>query len=315
MLSLFLFILLVAAVVPGCSLETETATIQDYISRQNFTEDRPAVVDMFVYNGEPMGLYRLYYLRDVVDFFVITEASETFSGLAKPQLYLDEDMQILHELRKEGRLIEIKLKALPLPLTFDPVSRKGRNATYEAAWARERLQRNTGMELLFETMGGRPFVLLVLDSDELPRKEYVAQLGSKYRAIGRGARLLMINMIYNFKWKLFMSHGNKWPFPFVTTDYGIRACQKDPKVSDPSEVLHLMRAEGYFMKSMNEIQDAGWHCSYCMENSDIARKLGSFSHLFLNKAKFKSDEWINKCKAEGLYIFQKNKDHAKERLE
>ena len=32
---------------------------------------KPAIVDLVLYNGEPLGLYRLSYLKDVVDLFVL----------------------------------------------------------------------------------------------------------------------------------------------------------------------------------------------------------------------------------------------------
>ena len=43
----------------------------------------PAVIDLVLYNGEPLGLYRLAYLRNVVGFFVFVESNLTFSERTK----------------------------------------------------------------------------------------------------------------------------------------------------------------------------------------------------------------------------------------
>ena len=43
----------------------------------------PAVVDVFLYNGEPLLLFRLAYLEHVVTKFVVVEAKTTFSGRTK----------------------------------------------------------------------------------------------------------------------------------------------------------------------------------------------------------------------------------------
>jgi hypothetical protein len=41
------------------------------------------VIDLTLFNGEPLGIYRLEYLKDVVDLFIVCESSKTFSGFPK----------------------------------------------------------------------------------------------------------------------------------------------------------------------------------------------------------------------------------------
>ncbi len=43
------------------------------------------LIDAFIfYNEEKMLDYRLNYYKDIIDYFIIVEATKTFSGLDKP---------------------------------------------------------------------------------------------------------------------------------------------------------------------------------------------------------------------------------------
>jgi len=47
-------------------------------------------IDTFLYNGENIVFYRLKYLYDVFDEFVIVESYYTFSGLKKDELFFNK---------------------------------------------------------------------------------------------------------------------------------------------------------------------------------------------------------------------------------
>ena len=49
------------------------------------------VIDLFIYNGEPVVELRLPYLGPYVDEIVVVEGRTTFSGRAKPQLFVERD--------------------------------------------------------------------------------------------------------------------------------------------------------------------------------------------------------------------------------
>ena len=53
--------------------------------------DGVKIIDLFIYNGEPVVELRLPYLGPYVDEVVVVEARTTFSGRAKPQLFVERD--------------------------------------------------------------------------------------------------------------------------------------------------------------------------------------------------------------------------------
>jgi hypothetical protein len=57
------------------------------------------------------------------------------------------------------------------------------------------------------------------------------------------------------------------------------------------------------MATMTHINNAGWHCSYCMKVEDIARKIESFSHQEINKVRHKNVTNINNKIQNFQYIF------------
>eukprot|EP01038_Epipyxis_sp_PR26KG_P004771 gene4771-6693_t len=260
--------------------------IQIYV---NGIDSTPAVVDLILYNGEPFGLYRLQYLKDVVDLFIVIESAITFTNSTKKEIYLKKSEPILDELRQKKKIVEIILTDLP--------NLNGNLNKYDSNWNREKYLRNLGKEKCLEIMKGRKFVLIVTDADELPRKEYVAKFPEMYNLIGTGMRLIMINIYYSFKWTLLSGKSeNKWYFPYIITDEGTRI---------RNESLDSMRVTTKYMASMTHIWGAGWHCTFCMDATDIIRKIESFSHQELNKPQFKENKWVQTCIDKGKDLFQR----------
>ena len=63
--------------------------IENSINLQRNFSKSFAIVDYFMYNGEPIVSARLETLNETVDFFYITEATLTFSGKKKDKLFKD----------------------------------------------------------------------------------------------------------------------------------------------------------------------------------------------------------------------------------
>jgi hypothetical protein len=264
---------------------------------------KPIIIDLFMYNGEPMGIYRMMYLQDVVDKFVVVESLHTYqrgSGAEKTSFYIDERELIIQKLEAEEKLKAVKLNSIPMSDFRSARSnnpRNARNIIREQAWFREEYMRNIGLKHVYEAAGQSPFVLIHGDADELPRKEYVAKFAKYYSYVGDGKRLSLANHMYNFKY--FRSRPNKrtgWTHPFVITDIGI--AKHKTTLSD----LRL-NFKGY----MEVIMNAGWHCSFCMNVTDIIRKIESFSHSERNKKIYKNPDYIQKCIENGYYLFDTDK--------
>lgn len=238
---------------------------------------RPLVVDMVLYNGEPVGIYRMEYLMEVVDLFVIIESPITFTGKHKP-IYMQQNEPVYNKLREQNKTLEI---------VEDSVGTD--------AWAREHYLRNIGLRKLNEFIGNRRYVLIVADVDEIPRKSYVAKFSDMYHEIGTGMRIVMINIMYNFKWGKAAKPGIYTYSPYVITDQGIR--QHKASLND-------MRILPGYMGGMTHIWYGGWHCSYCMNATDIIRKLESFSHQEFNLERYKSLSYVNDAIDNGKPLFE-----------
>ena len=114
---------------------------------------------------------RLHELNDVVDFFVLSEATKTFTGLDKP-LYFEENKTQFAEF-----LPKIKHVIVEPPETNDP-------------WIRERFQRDE----MFKTLDCQSNdVIMLSDVDEIISAEAVKQYKPEM-----GIRVLIMKMYYYF---------------------------------------------------------------------------------------------------------------------
>lgn len=110
------------------------------------------IIDCFTfYNELDMLKFRLEYLKDVVDAFVLVEARVTHSGKPKPLVF------DAHKARFAGyNIVHVIVDDMP---------------GGDDAWTRERFQRNAidrGLQQLHLQDGDR---ILISDVDEIPRRE------------------------------------------------------------------------------------------------------------------------------------------------
>jgi beta-1,4-mannosyl-glycoprotein beta-1,4-N-acetylglucosaminyltransferase len=72
---------------------------------------KPLIIDYIIYNGEPIVEYRLQYLNDYVDYFVLVESFYTHSGKKKSELYFNKNKDIFK--KYENKLIVKILETIP----------------------------------------------------------------------------------------------------------------------------------------------------------------------------------------------------------
>ena len=261
----------------------------------------PLVVDVFPYNGEPLLLFRLEYLASVVDIFVTVESKITFSGQRKSFFYLDnldaETGAAVNKLRVAGKWVNYKLDDLPLPKSFDRTSRRGRNASIEAAWARERYQRDFIMDRIANVTGRRPYVMMCMDIDEIPRKDYVALLPQAYSMIESPLRLELRSYMFSFRWQHVARGSDLWHKPFLVTDLVLG------DLLDNKQTLDTFRVSP---ASFMYLKDAGWHCSFCLPADDIVRTIHSFSRLELDRKEYTAIVRINASIENGTHLFARH---------
>lgn len=235
------------------------------------------IIDCFPYNGESIALFRLAYLWDVVDEFVIVEAGETHTGQRKAGLFLDKHAPALEPFaRKITRLV---IDRFPTP-THDELAPlvSPRNAN-PSAWFREKYQRNFAADYLRGR--GEPWILLGCDVDEIPRRETVLTLPGLYDGLTAGYRLQMDLFYYSSRW----IKRDKWLHAFVANDRAVR-----------HESLDGLRTGRSIQKGL---RDAGWHLSYFMSDEEIQRKLQAFAHTELSSEESRKLAWIQQCRRTG----------------
>jgi hypothetical protein len=208
-----------------------------------FNLETVKVLDYFLFNGEPIGLFRINYLRDVVDHFIIAEFNETFTGYPKISYFSLYD-DFLSPFVASGQVLKLEL-SFPVHL------KKG--------WDRERYQRNIAANATLAFMGDQEFLLIVSDVDELPRKSIIAEASYSYERCSKPYHLEHVFFYYNFNWMV----QETWIKQFIINDRRLR----EFSIKDSIDFMRMNS------KRQMIIKNAGWHCSSCFNSSEISRKL------------------------------------------
>jgi beta-1,4-mannosyl-glycoprotein beta-1,4-N-acetylglucosaminyltransferase len=251
------------------------------------------IIDYFLYNGEPIVEFRLNYLDDVVDYFVLIESKYTHSGNKKPFLYSEKNKELFKKYEK--KLMIIIIDEFPDRYDYEKLEKvlkfnKDKIDLYEEAWLREKYNRNYAYDIIIDHFK-EPFIIIVCDVDEIPNKNKVKHLYSGYDILHDGLKIQMSLLCYGFRWKF---ENYNWYCPFVITD---------KKLRDKTFSLDLMRMNGYFDKdNVKYIINGGWHITSCLTPNDIIRKLESFSHVECNKERIKNRNYILKCMLSGRFF-------------
>ncbi len=240
------------------------------------------VYDCFIFFNELETLdIRFNELYDHVDHFVIVEANETFSGIAKPYYF---------EVNKEryaqflDKIIYIKLDKLPTAWNEQCVGKyldeKAYNENQENnfAWMREFYQRNQLMQGLKDCNSDD--VIILSDCDEIPEgrsikriKELVAQ--HEIVSIENLCYYYFLNRLYNWapesSASCALSYNDLKKSPTIST---IRQWSHEHIVYDNPED-HRYRKRNTPITCMIS---SGWHFSSQGGYERIKYKFSSFSH-------------------------------------
>ena len=235
--------------------------------------------DCFMFYDEEMILdFRLNYLNDYVDKFVIVESSYSHSG-EKRKLIFDikkysnfKDKISYMVLNKEPEdLFEIDGK--------EEFNRK--NSKYILnALKRENFQRNYIAKGLKDASSED--MIIISDVDEIPNLEENNLDNLKNKII------LFNQKFFYYKFNLIISNHN-W--------YGSRICVK--KFLKSPQWLRNQKVKknfiGIFDRGIKVIKNGAWHFSYLMSPIKIKKKIESFAHSEYNKEEYKNLKNIESC--------------------
>ena len=238
------------------------------------------IIDCFIfYNELNMLEYRLNLLWNVVDFFIICEASRTFIGNVK-EYYLDDNRFLLYK----SKIIQIKMD---LPYTNPDISKNEQ-------WLNELSQRDNlyqGVDYLFKNNKITKHDLIIInDVDETPDLNTLICL-SKQKPIQALFTLVQKYHSYNLETIRVLN----WYHVKVLSYHTLTNVLNNPFFSTirmynvtlplPKDILQF-----YPINIMN----GGWHLSYFGDIKFIQNKINNFSHQEISVTENEIRERINK---------------------
>ena len=220
------------------------------------------IYDIFTFNNELEMLdIRLNILNDYVDYFIIVEATETFSGIPKP-LYYDLNKELFSKYK--DKIIHYVIKDIPNGFSDSNCDQEALtlacnsdNVTRESlVWLKEFYQK----ELIKKAM-------VNLNDDDIC---YVSDVDEIWNynlnfEIKDGIYKPMINLCYiNY---LNVRTDEDWTFftgPIVTRYKNIK-----------NECLNHLRTQRKMTEVYDYIEDGGWHFNAL---GGIQKKINDFKH-------------------------------------
>lgn len=227
------------------------------------------VIDTFTFFNElPMLLLRLTELDDVVDTFILVEATITHSGLPKPLFFQENKVMFEKFLHK---IVHIVVEDLPDAGT----------------WVREQAQRTAIYRGLSQLTIQPDDLIIVSDVDEIPDPTQLMLL--KKHGLQGGIHCLLQDMYY-YNTTCKMTH--YWRHPKIMN---FKELQGNPD---------LNRIRLTFEYPV--ISPGGWHFSYFGNADLIQTKLKSFAHSEFNNDFYTNPERIQKMINERKDLFERD---------
>ena len=246
------------------------------------------VYDCFgFYNELDLLEIRLNVLKDVVDKFVLVEATKTHTGKPKP-LYFNENKERFAAF--EDKIIHVVVDDFPDP----PIDYTER----QASWMRENFQRNAIVRGL---AGARDDdLIMVSDADEIPSPEAVRVAAGKRGVIV--CEQLLCNYYLNF-----VSYTTPIWLGTKIVRYGAFIDPKtyvkmgkltyvDEHVNAGASATRLR-----YVEPDSRIHKAGWHFSYLGDAKSIVSKIGAIAVEYRNENNTR-EEWVTNVIAQGLDV-------------
>ncbi len=229
------------------------------------------IYDCFPFNNELDILdRRLAELYDVVDRFVIVEASKTHSGNPKPYHFKDNLARYEKYLNKVTHIM------------IDDYPEVPDNATVtDKSWSIERHQRECIMRGLTNCKDND--IIIISDADEIPNKKVIADSYTySYAIIGLEMDLYYYNENTLAK--------DKW---------------REARITTYSRLKEVGPCAIRYSTPYWTIPNAGKHLSYFGDVDQIIKKIENTAHQEYNKPEFKDPEVIKRLIEEGKDIFQR----------
>lgn len=256
---------------------------------------RRRVYDCFTYNGEFEVLQiRLHELREVVDVFVIVEATCTFAGDAKA-LTLELAAPELAEFADRIRYVVVEdMPDDPPGLQAEDVECDWLNDPPKTGfWHREKYQRNQIMRGIGDAHPDD--LILISDADEIPCADAVRYMLQQPPNQVFGLLLWLYYFYANYRNVEGAESRTVWSV----------AAPRHWFVQATPDQLRLGVRTGQ-VPAMH-LQDAGWHFSYLgMSEARIRQKIAGFAHQEYNDAEFLAGVDVGAIIASGMDLYRRS---------
>lgn len=235
------------------------------------------IIDAFIfYNEIDILTYRLALLADVVDYFVIIEATRTFTGKPK-ELHFD----ISKFQKYAAKIIHV--------VTDDLLSTEQLKSSGKTAWDNESTQRNAIDIGISRLLLSPDDIILISDVDEVINPAILNANLLKKVSISSD-RTYSLKQVF-FYYNLHTVNHEPWVLPKMLT-YGLyqTVCENKPqKVRENN--------------TNSWIENAGWHLSYFGDTQFIQNKLNAFSHQEFNNSNYNTEDKISQRVSSGIDLF------------
>jgi beta-1,4-mannosyl-glycoprotein beta-1,4-N-acetylglucosaminyltransferase len=222
------------------------------------------IVDCFpFYNELELLEIRLEELKGVVDWFVLVEAAETYSGKPKPFLFGAN-----RERFQRYNIAYIKIDGFPTTLL--------------TPWQREEYTRNAVQQGLAALSLSPADVVMLSDVDEIPRADVVASCAQAMEDQNVGCFVFHQTLSYYY---VNCQTEETWLGTRMT------------RYRDVTSMQALRTQDGAHVLA------GGWHFSYVGGAQRIQDKIGASVHTELDLPEFRELAHVEQCMAKGMDLF------------
>jgi len=226
------------------------------------------IYDVFPVNNELDLLeIRLNTLKDVVDQFIISEATHTFTGKPK-ELHLKNNIERF----KEFPILCVEVRGLPHMDTNGGVNKQ---ANINQAKINEMCQKNAfaqSIEIQDDDL------LMIGDIDEIVEPKYAKEVIESFKNKTRQLPLRVKMKFFYFN----LTNQCDWDWPAGTIFI---------KGSDFTTFTNVRKT----MKVEMTPENHGWHMSYFGNSEFILDKIGNLSDAIIIPEDMKNVEWLQHC--------------------
>jgi beta-1,4-mannosyl-glycoprotein beta-1,4-N-acetylglucosaminyltransferase len=230
-------------------------------------DKKRVVVDSFIFFNElDMLKFRLNYLNDSVDYFILVESTKSFTGNKKELFFENNKSEFEPFLHKIKHII------------IDDLDNTN-------PWSNEYKQRDSISKGIDQLNLGDDDLIIISDVDEIPDRNTINDLCKNIKILNIG--YFEQDLYY---YNLNCKFNGKWGLSKVCT------------YSFYKEIKSPQKIRNY---GASKIPNGGWHFSYFGDVNFIINKIRNFSHQEFNNSKFTDPEKIKKTIKENKDLYDR----------